>query len=63
VGTSTADVVVGHLLDLDQRQDWWVDLYFACDLHASEIGGINAEATADLLLKFHPIRERIRARS
>lgn len=63
VGTAKEDVIIRHLHDLDDRKDWWVVAHVACELAPDEVDGMEAEALADLLWTFAPIRAAVRRRS
>jgi hypothetical protein len=59
-GTADVAEISAELGALDHKTDRWVDLYFAIDLDASTADGLSPAAVADLLLRFEPIRRRVR---
>jgi hypothetical protein len=61
VGGVPADTIVSHLRELDQKQDFWVNVQFACDLLPADVEGLTEDVAAALLLKFNPLRKRMRA--
>ena len=56
------DAIADRIRELHSRDDTWVVLTFTRDLSASEADGISPAAVADVLLKFNPLRERLRGR-
>ena len=56
------DAIADRIRELHSRNDTWVVLTFTRDLSASEADGISPAAVADVLLKFNPLRERLRGR-
>ena len=63
VGRAGEAVILEHLRDLDNREDWWVVAYFACHLSPEEVDGMSAEALAALLWNFAAVRRRLRSRN
>ncbi len=57
------DVIAERIRHLDGKDDTWVVLTFTRDLSPSEADGMSPTAAADILLKFNPLRERLRGRS
>ncbi|MBM3293948.1 MAG: hypothetical protein FJY82_05420 [Candidatus Aminicenantes bacterium] len=53
--------IIDHLRDLDQRRDWWVNAYLACDLFPDEVRTLDAEALASALWGFSAVRQRLRS--
>jgi hypothetical protein len=60
VGTASALSIVEYLQDLDQRKDWWVNTYVACDLSPNDVGDMDSEALVALLWKFAALRRKLR---
>jgi hypothetical protein len=60
-GTASPPKIVEHRSDLDRRAEWWVGASVVCDLGPGEINGMSPGALASLLLKFAPMRQRLRA--
>ncbi len=56
------DAIADRIRALDSEKDTWVVLTFTRDLSPSEADGLSPEAVADVLLKFNPLRERLRGR-
>lgn len=59
-GVADASIIASHLVHLDALNDRWVDLYFALDIDPTSAEGFTAEDVASLLLRFQPIRNRLR---
>jgi hypothetical protein len=62
IGKITESTILDYVRDLDQREDWWVDSYFCCDLFPNEVENMKADIFASILSGFAPIRKRIRPR-
>jgi hypothetical protein len=59
VGKATESTILGHVHDLDKREDWWVNAYFGCDLFPNEVEGMKPDTLAGILSSFAAIRRRI----
>jgi hypothetical protein len=60
-GTADPGDICRLVTDLDSRTDWWVQVHVCCDLTAAEVGEMDDENLARLLVAFAPMRARIRA--
>ena len=59
-GRAKATQIAEHLVALDQRMDLWVIVHFAVDLSLRAADDLSAVEVAQLLLRFEPIRRRLR---
>lgn len=59
-GTTTPQEIAGEVCSFDSKADWYVDLHFCCDFAPEEVDGMRADEAAEILLKFNPIRVRLR---
>jgi hypothetical protein len=56
------DAIADCIRELDASKDTWVVLTFTRDLSPSEADEMSPAAVADVLVKFNPLRERLRGR-
>jgi hypothetical protein len=56
------DAIADRIRELNDKKDTWVVLTFTCDLSPSEADDMSSAAVAEVLLKFNPLRERLRGR-
>lgn len=57
------DAIADCIRELNDRKDTWVVLTFTRDLSPSEAEDMSPAAVGDVLLKFNPLRERLRGRT
>lgn len=62
-GTTPPQDIADHIDLLDQQRGSWVDTFLAVDLAPAEVDGMSAREVALLLVKFEPIRRRLRGRA
>jgi hypothetical protein len=61
-GKAAASDIVNHIASLDLQKDRWVVASFGIDFGPSEVDGFSADQIASLLIRFEPLRRRLRGR-
>ena len=60
VGAVTPDTIASYIRGVDERRDSWVIVHFGEDLAPTEAEGLSPEQTAVKLMRFNPVRRRLR---
>ena len=57
------DAIADYIRELDHKKDVWVIVTFTRDLSPNEANGMSPSAVTEVLLRFNPLRERLRGRA
>lgn len=59
-GSATSEAIAEYVRRIDTLADCWVILHIAVDLDPTSVEGMTAEEVAGLLIRFEPVRVRLR---
>ncbi len=57
------DVITTRIREIDQRKDWWADVWIAADFTETEVDRLHPEDVAKILYNFRRLRDALRLRT